>query len=149
MKAIYDPLNPPYAHKQFVTPEDFKGFDQDRINKIREVRQIDKNRKVRTTLCLMRDSDELKTILKSRLKKMGFIIKKAKPGPLLRLAKRTGIATSKLSTYFNHNRHIWNEAKGKRMSYISAMQLFILCIFAGVKLSLRIEFEPLEFETPE
>ncbi len=145
MKAIYDPLKP---HKQFVLPEDFKGFHADEIERIREMR---KNQTVRIDMCLVRDSEELKSILKFRLKKMGFITKRGS-GPKMgqehlafaRIARRTGIDDTFLSAYFNHNRYIWNEANGKYMNYISQTQLLILCLFAGIKLRIDIEPEPLE-----
>ncbi len=146
MKAVYDPLKP---HKQFVLPEDFEGFHPERIKQIREIR---KGQKVQADMCLVRDSEQLKSILRYRLKKMGFMTKygrgdKKRQGHLAyaRLARRTGIDDTFLSAYFNHNRYIWNEANGKYMNYISQTNLIILCLFAGIELSLDIYFEPLEF----
>ncbi len=148
---MYNPLYKP--HKEFVPPKDFKGFNQDRIKQIREMR---KNQTIRIDWSLTRDSDELKDTLKARLKKMGFTTndlrgrKGDKKGQehlaFARLARRTGIRVENLTGYFNHNRYIWNEANGKYMKYISETQLLILCLFAGIKLSLKIEREPLEYE---
>ena len=145
MKAIYDPLKP---HKQFVLPEDFKGFHAERIKEIREMR---KNQTVLVDMCLVRDNDNLKSILTYRLKKMGFMTERSSGAKIgqehisySRLARRTGIKTRDLSAYFGHNRYIWNEANGKTMPHISETQLFILCLFAGVEISLDIVLEPLE-----
>jgi len=141
MKAIYNPLA---SHKQFVLPEDFEGFHPDRIEQIREVRN---NQTVRADMCLVRDSEQLKSILAYRLKKMGFITEtgdKKKHLTYTRLARQTGIPASTISAYFNHNRYIWNEANGKAMQYISQINLLILCHFAGISLSLDIEVEPLK-----
>lgn len=142
MKAIYDPLKP---HKEFVLPEDFEGFHPDEIE---QIRKIQNNQIVRTDICLVRDSDKLKNILKRRLKKMGF---KDEKGHFthFRLERQTGIESKYLSAYFNHNRYILNEANGKYMPYISGTNLLILCLFAGVKLNLDIKLEPLEFEPLE
>jgi len=147
MKAVYDPLKP---HKQFVLPKDFGGFHPERIKRIREIKN---NQAAQTDMCLVRDSEQLKSILTYRLKKMGFMTKDGRGRgdkigqehlSYTRLAKRTGIEVGLLSTYFNHNRHIWNEANGKTMNYISQTNLLILCYFVGVKLSLDIDVEPLE-----
>lgn len=145
MKAIYNPNKP---HKEFVLPKDFKGFHPERIKQIREIKN---NQAARTDMCLVRDSDQLKNALRYRLKQMGFISKRDS-GPKIgqehlaysRLARRTGIEVGILSTYFNHNRYIWNEANGKTMNYISQTNLIILCYFAGVVLSLDISIEPME-----
>jgi len=140
MKAIFNPLE---SHKEFVLPEDFAGFHP---NRIEQIRQAQKDRKVRTDMCIVRDSEQLKSVLIYRLKKMGFMdeTNKLKHGTYKRLARQTGIPTNIISAYFNHNRYIWNEAKSRAMPYISETQLFILCLFIGVKLSLDIEIEPLE-----
>ncbi len=147
MKAIFNPLE---SHKEFVLPEDFRGFHPDRIE---QIRQAQKDRKVRTDMCIVRDSEQLKSVLIYRLKKMGFVegvltpiaeTNKLKHGTYKRLARQTGIPANIISAYFNHNRYIWNESKGRSMSHISETQLFILCLFVGVKLSLDIELEPLE-----
>lgn len=140
MKAIYNPLESP---KEFVLPKDFEGFSPERIKQIREIR---KNQTVRTDMCLVRDSEQLKSVLRYQLKKMGFTaeLNKRGYGTHTHLARLTGIPLSTISTYFNHNRYIRNEAKGKYMPYISQTQLLILCLFAGVKLSLDIEIEPLK-----
>ena len=148
MKAIYNPLNPP-QHKQFVLPEDFKGFHADEIDRIRQMR---KNLTVRVDMSLVKDDDNLKSILRHRLKKMGFMDirvsgnKKGQEYPAYaRIARRIGIDDKLLSAYFNHNRWIWNEANpGKQMLYLTELQIHILCLFAGIKLKLDVELEPLD-----
>ena len=141
MKAVYNPLE---IKKEFVLPEDFEGFHPDHIEQIKQIR---KDQKVQTDMCLARDSDQLKGVLRYRLKQMGFLsekIYKRKYGTYIRLAKQTGISASTISGYFNHNRYIWNAANGKNMKYISQTNLIILCLFAGVRLRIDIELEPLE-----
>lgn len=140
IKAIYNSLEPP---KEFVLPEDFEGFDPERIRQIREIR---KGQAVETGMCLLRDSEQLKSVLRYRLKKLGFIAdnNQLKSGAYTHIFKKTGIRSEMLMIYLNHNRHIRNQANGKHMQYISQTHLLILCLFVGIKIRLDIDPEPLE-----